>query len=138
MVSASVGIPATRFLSASPDGMNATGESDLVNYVETLQGLHKDIFVPRLKPVDRLLAAHFGLPEEEFEYTWGCIFPESAAQKEDRMLVKAQSVAGLCDSGVLSLESGLEELKNYGAVSKDATVGENPNQPKIGAKDGKS
>ena len=57
MVAASVSIPATRFLSASPDGMNATGESDLINYIETLQGLHKDVFVPRLGVIDKLLAA---------------------------------------------------------------------------------
>lgn len=130
MVSASVGIPATRFLSASPDGMNATGESDLVNYVETLQGLHKDIFTPRLKVMDKLLAAHYGLPEEDFEYSWKCIFPESAAQKEERMANMRESIAGLCDSGVLSRESGLKELKNYGAVSAEAEVGESPNQNK--------
>ena len=39
IVAAAVGIPATRFLSASPDGMNATGESDLVNYIDLLTGL---------------------------------------------------------------------------------------------------
>ena len=91
-----------------------------MNYVETLQGLHKDIFQPRLKPVDVLLAAHYGIGEEEFEYEWGCIFPESAAQKEDRIRQKSESIATLCDSGVLSRESGLAELKTYGAVSKDA------------------
>jgi len=129
MVSASVGIPATRFLSASPDGMNATGESDLVNYVETLQGFHKSIFDPRLKPVDVLLAAHYGISEEEFEYEWGCIFPESAAQKAIRVKDKSESIAMLCDAGVLSREAGLEELKIYGAVESTATVGDNPNPP---------
>ncbi len=138
MVSASVGIPATRFLSASPDGMNATGESDLVNYIETLQGLHKDIFVPRLKPVDLLLAAHFGLQEEDFTgYEWKCIFPESAAQKEERNEKKCNSIAELCREGIISRQSGLDELKNYGAVSKEATIGDNPNQPTLGNKDAK-
>ena len=37
VVAASVGIPATRFLSTSPDGMNATGESDLNNYIDLIQ-----------------------------------------------------------------------------------------------------
>jgi phage-related protein (TIGR01555 family) len=138
MVSASVGIPATRFLSASPDGMNATGESDLVNYVETLQGLHKSIFVPRLKPVDILLAAHFGLEEDSFEYEWSCIFPESAGQKAERIKLKSETISTLCDSGVLSRESGLAELKLYGAVDASATVGDNPNPPTLGAKDAKS
>lgn len=130
MVSASVSIPATRFLSASPDGMNATGESDLVNYIETLQGLHKDVFVPRLKVVDRLLSAHFGLEEEEFKYDWNCIFPESAAQKAIRYKDYAEYISRLVETGVLSEESGLKELQEYGCIDKAATVGTNPNKIK--------
>ena len=126
MVSASVSIPATRFLSASPEGMNATGESDLVNYIETLQGLHKDIFVPRLKVVDRLLAAHYDIGEEEFKYEWNCIFPESAAQKTERQGVKIESVSLMVTSGLLDLDSGLKELKEHGCVSQDANVGKLP------------
>ena len=129
MVAASVSIPATRFLSSSPDGMNATGESDLVNYIETLQGLHKDIFVPRLKVVDKLLAAHFGLNEEEFKYEWNCIFPESAAQKAERQARKQEGMAVLTEAGIISRESALEELKDYGCVKPTAEVGDNPNPP---------
>lgn len=129
MVAASVSIPATRFLSASPDGMNATGESDLVNYIETLQGLHKDVFMPRLKVVDKLLAAHFGLEEDNFKYEWRCIFPESAAQKESRHKEKSVSMTKLADSGIISRESALQELKDAGVVSKNATVGQDPNPP---------
>ncbi len=126
MVSASVSIPATRFLSASPEGMNATGESDLVNYIETLQGLHKDVFVSRLKVVDKLLAAHFNIGEEEFDYEWNCIFPESAAQKTDRLAKKTESVSLMVTSGLLNLDSGLSELKKHGCVEQSAVVGKLP------------
>tara|TARA_R110000744_G_scaffold73950_5_gene147811 strand:+ start:4454 stop:5809 length:1356 start_codon:yes stop_codon:yes gene_type:complete len=128
MVAASVSIPATRFLSASPDGMNATGESDLVNYIETLQGLHKDVFVPRLGVVDRLMAAHYGLKEEDFKYTWNCIFPESAAQKAIRLKDNDERICRLVETGILSRESGLKEVKSYSGINKDATVGDDPNK----------
>lgn len=128
MVAASVSIPATRFLSASPDGMNATGESDLVNYIETLQGLHKDVFVPRLGTVDKLLAAHYELEEEDFKYTWNCIFPESAAQKATRLKDNDERVCRLVETGIISRESALKEVQTYGSVSIDATVGEDPNK----------
>lgn len=127
MVSASVGIPATRFLSASPDGMNATGESDLINYIELLQGLQKDVFAPRLKLVDHLMAAHFEMDIEQFKYKWGCIFPESASQKTEREKNKAETLGVLTDSGIISRESALEEAKLAGIVSKDAKVGQDPN-----------
>lgn len=126
MVAASVGIPATRFLSASPDGMNATGESDLVNYVEFLSGLQKDVFEPRLKVVDKLLAMHFELPEEDFEYEWNCIFPESIAEKATRQKEESEAIVNLVTAGILSRESGLEEAKSKGLVNEDAKVGEDP------------
>jgi len=137
MVSASVSIPATRFLSSSPDGMNATGESDLVNYIETLQGLHKDIFVPRLKVIDKLLSAHFELDEKEFKYEWGCIFPESAAQKAIRVRDYGEHICRLVETGVLSEEAALQQMKDYGDINDSATVGTNPNKIKLnaGAKD---
>lgn len=126
MVAASVGIPATRFLSASPDGMNATGESDQINYVEMLQGLQKDIFDARLKPIDTLMAINFGLPVEEFKYTWNCIFPESATQKQDRLGKQTEGLKQLVEAGILSRESALQEAKDSGIVGPKATLGELP------------
>ena len=126
MVAASVGIPATRFLSASPDGMNATGESDLINYVEFLQGLQKDVFVPRLKVADRLLAAHFNLDEEEFSYEWNCIFPESASQKQTRYVSTSEWLKNLVESGICSPASALDIAKKEGMLNDAAKVGTLP------------
>ena len=109
-----------------------TGESDLVNYIETLQGLHKDVFVPRLKVVDVLLAAHYDIPEEDFKYTWKCIFPESSAQKATRHKDFGEYMCRLTETGVVDRESALKELITYGGLSKDAKVGENPNKPTTG------
>tara|TARA_R110000737_G_scaffold80720_4_gene112998 strand:+ start:1568 stop:2881 length:1314 start_codon:yes stop_codon:yes gene_type:complete len=128
-VAASVGIPATRFLSASPDGMNATGESDLINYVEFLQGLQKDVFVPRLKTVDFLLAKHFALPEEDFKYEWNCIFPESASQKQDRLNVQVEWLVALTTAGIMSRESALQQAISEGIVTEEAKLGDDPAPP---------
>lgn len=130
VVAAAVGIPATRFLSASPDGMNATGESDLVNYVEFLMGLQRGTFDPRLAPIDTLMSAHFGLDRDAFKYEWKCIFPESKMQKAEREKIEAEKLKTYTDAGILSRESALQEAKDAGAVSKSATIGENPNPPK--------
>ncbi len=130
IVAASVGIPATRFLSASPDGMNATGESDLVNYIEMLVGLQKSIYNPRVDIVDQLMAAHFGIGEDEFKYKWSCIFPESAAQKAERLVNLSEAHKNWADSGIVSRESILEELKDANIFKDTAKVGDNPNPPK--------
>jgi phage-related protein (TIGR01555 family) len=128
MVAASVGIPATRFLSASPDGMNATGESDLINYIELLQGFQKDIFDPRVQYIDLLMSAHYGIPIEEFDYKWKCIFPESESQKRERHKSQSETLVNLVTAGILSRDSALEEAKAQCLVSKEATLGENPNK----------
>jgi phage-related protein (TIGR01555 family) len=129
IVAAAVGIPATRFLSASPDGMNATGESDLINYIEMLQGLQKDVYEPRLQIVDLLMSRHFGLPLEAFDYKWKCIFPESSSQKQERYKDSAEWLSKLADSGIISRESALDEAKTMGLVSKEAAVGKDPTPP---------
>lgn len=123
IVAASVGIPATRFLSASPDGMNATGESDLINYIELLQGYQKDIFVPRLRVIDTVLAAHFGLDVDDFVYEWGDIFPESSAQKQERLVNTSTWLNGYVTTGVMDANSALQYLKDNNIVSEDAKVG---------------
>ena len=112
--------------------MNATGESDLINYVEFLQGLQKDIYVPRLKIVDFLLAKHFDIPE--FDYEFNCIFPESALQKQERFGIQVDWMVKLADSGIVSRESALDELKAQGIVSQNAKVGEAPNNINTGNK----
>lgn len=109
IVAAAVGIPATRFLSASPDGMNATGESDLINYVEMLMGLQVSLYDPRLVIVDKLLQAHYGI--EEYSYEWNCIFPESEGQAEERKSKVVDQVATLVEKGVIDNESAVAILK---------------------------
>ena len=100
IIAAAVGIPATRFLSASPDGMNATGESDQNNYIDLLTGWQANQYSPRLEIIDSILQAHFDLPD--WEYEWVCIFPESALQKAERESKIVDDITKLVDSLVIS------------------------------------
>lgn len=131
VVAAAVGVPATRFLSASPDGMNATGESDLNNYIDMLKGQQVAQFDPRLKVIDRIIQAHFGI--EEFEYEWNCIFPESEIQKTEREKTQAETIQLLVDSFVISREEAraiLEAKQIYKGVSLTGKAPTPPPEPK--------
>ena len=110
IIAAAVGIPATRFLSASPDGMNATGESDLNNYVDLIRQKQKSVFDKRLRVMDKILAAHAGI--DDFKYTWNCAFPESALQKEERRNKLADTVSKLVSAGVITGDAGISVLEN--------------------------
>lgn len=133
VVAASVGIPVTRFLSVSPTGLSNNGHADVVNYVEYLKGLQKSIFNPRIKIIDTLLAAHYGLSEEDLEFEWACIFPESTAEKGERFKVLSESLALICSGevGILSRESALQLLKDEGFIDEMATLGELTPEPTV-------
>jgi hypothetical protein len=100
IVAAAVGIPATRFLSASPDGMNATGESDLNNYIDKIRGEQSTVFDPRLKVLDKVVQAHYAL--KPWTYEWNSIFPESALVKSERLDNEVTAVKDLVDSGIIT------------------------------------
>lgn len=103
IVAAAVGIPATRFLSASPDGMNATGESDLVNYIDLLTGLQTAIFEPRLDVLDAIVQAHFGIAP--YTYEWCDIFPESNAEKAKRAVDLSTALVALIGAGAITAKN---------------------------------
>lgn len=131
IVAAAVGIPATRFLSASPDGMNATGESDLVNYIDLLSGLQSAIFEPRLEILDKLACAHFGIPE--YTYEWCDIFPESNVDKAKRALDTANALNLLVESGTISRQNAnkiLEHSRVFGMCEIEAAPLTPPQAPK--------
>jgi phage-related protein (TIGR01555 family) len=130
VIAAAVGIPATRFLSASPSGMNATGESDLVNYIDLLAAIQKMEYEPKLKILDIIVQAHFGIPE--WKYEWRCIFPESAAQKEAKDKDTIASVVLLVTAGVLTVEAAQRILFTKNVYSKE-DMGEVPTGPPVGA-----
>ena len=126
IVAAACGIPATRFLSASPDGMNATGESDLNNYSDMLEGEQAENFDPRLEVIDKLIAAHCGLPP--IEYEWVSPFPESALTKEERRKTLSEALNLLVTGGVLTGDTAIKVLESE-HVFKLESLGKAPPPP---------
>lgn len=129
IVAAAVGIPATRFLSASPDGMNATGESDLVNYIDLLTGLQTSVFDPRLDVVDKIVQAHFGI--EEYDYEWLDIFPESNVEKAKRAKDLAFAVDLLVNNGTITTQVANEVMFHSGVFGTCDLGKPNPKPPNI-------
>lgn len=126
IVAAAVGIPATRFLSASPDGMNATGQSDLVNYIDLLTGLQVAIYDPRLEVMDKIAQAHFGIAP--YTYEWCDIFPESNAERAKRSSDISVALEKLVVNGILTREdanSVVAHSKMFGNV----TINKPPAKP---------
>ena len=117
VIAAAVGIPATRFLSASPDGMNATGESDLNNYIDLLKGIQHIEYDHNLDILDKVIQAHYGIPE--YCYEWRDIFPESAIQKQERECKLLDSLARLAQQGAITNEAVYALIIKAGIATKE-------------------
>lgn len=128
IIAAAVGIPATRFLSASPDGMNATGESDLNNYIDLLTGLQRAIFKPKLKVIDALIQAHYSLPK--YKYEFNCIFPESKTQRAERIKKTIEPIQMLVDSFIITQKDAQMLINKEQLFGHDTVFQEPPEPPK--------
>lgn len=117
IVAAAVGIPATRFLSTQPKGLNASGDADISNYIDAIKGVQDAEIAPRMEVLDKVVQAHFGLPE--WDYEWKDIFPESSAQRQTRIKTTCDTVANLVETGTITPDAGihiLEKLEVFGEL----------------------
>lgn len=105
-------IPVTKLFGRSPAGLNATGESDLINYYDYIDSLRES----QLRPVlDRLLPVLYmsvwGAVPEEVTISFPSLWTPTAKDLADIALKKAQAVRDLFQAGLLGADTAQKELK---------------------------
>jgi phage-related protein (TIGR01555 family) len=71
LVAAAADIPITRLLGRSPAGMNATGESDLINYYAMLTSLQESMLSPCMAALDKaIILSALGKIPQGLWYDW--------------------------------------------------------------------
>ena len=106
------GIPATRLFGRSPQGMNATGESDLKNYYEMigqLQERHLRPALEKLLPV--MFMSLWGRVPAMPEIRFAPLMPVSAAEQADILQKTVSAVTQAYQSGLLTLEEARAKLQ---------------------------
>lgn len=110
------GIPATRLLGKSPDGMNATGESDMQNYADLVAARQSMEIEPLIATLDEcLIRSALGVRPPELWYTWNPIYKPSAKVQADTQKVRAETFKIETDSGAFDQDM-LAEVYLNGAV----------------------
>ncbi len=108
-------IPATRLFGRSPQGMNATGESDLRNYYEMIAQLQERMLRPAL---DRLLpvmaVSCWGEVPEELEIVFRPAMTASAAERAELEEKLSGPVLQAFSMGLLGTDEAKAELKARG------------------------
>lgn len=131
-------IPATRFLGQAPGGLNATGESDLENYYNNVASWQNTVLkANEIKMYNILGVSCFGRekwqsikPEFDIEYKqlWNLSETEQATVDNTR----AQTISLLEQSGYLSREAALEELKARKIFINDIKPEDMPDMSQLG------
>jgi phage-related protein (TIGR01555 family) len=100
IVSGAADIPATRLLSQSPAGMNATGESDLRNYYDRLSAMQELEMTPAMARLDEcLIRSALGSRDEDIHYNWSPLWGMSEKEKADVFKTKADGARAIAGTG---------------------------------------
>ncbi|MCY3553724.1 MAG: DUF1073 domain-containing protein [Gemmatimonadetes bacterium] len=108
-LAAAAGIPATRFWSQSPVGMNATGESDMVNYAQHVAAMQNRLLTDPLMRLDEVLARNAGIREAP-EYEWLPLTDMSEVDQATIAKNKAEAMMAAVNSGVIDEDDAREAL----------------------------
>lgn len=106
-VAGAADIPATRLFGKSPDGMNATGESDLANYDQSIQAKQEMDLRPAMERLDAVILPSAGIAAG---LTWNfsplrVLSEQQLAEVENK---EADTLTKLVNTGMFS-EVALEE-----------------------------
>ena len=111
-LAAATHIPATKLFGRSPAGMNATGESDLQNYYDYIDGLRESKLRPiieRLLPV--MCMSVLGEIPEDIDFTFPPLWTPTAMELAQIASAKSQAIIGAFSSSLLTLGQAQKELK---------------------------
>lgn len=137
-------IPATRLLGQAPQGMNATGDSDIRNYYDRIASDQETVLRPTLAPLDELLIrSALGSRPPEIHYRWSALWQLSEVERADVMKKRAEATklyaeAGAIPNEVLSagVRNMLIEAGDYPGIEaawdeSDATAGIEPDADEL-------
>ena len=108
-------IPATKLFGRSPQGMNATGESDLRNYYDMIASLQERLLRPALEKLLPVMAVScWGYVPDDLEFVFEPVMTTSPAERAELVQKLSSDVIEAYKCGLLTREEALEELKSRG------------------------
>ena len=105
------GIPATRLFGRSPEGMNATGESDLKHYYELIDQMRERHLRPaleRLLPV--MLLSCWGTVPESLRITFPSLMTPSPRQEAEIRAMETDTAIRALQAGLITRQEARERI----------------------------
>jgi len=113
IASGAVDVPAARFLSTSPKGMNATGDSDFRQYYDTIKATQKNKLAPLLAPLDEMLIrSALGDRPPEIWYEWNPLWQMSEAERAEINAKNAETAKKYLEMRVIPTDAISQGIAN--------------------------
>lgn len=111
-ISGAAQIPATKLYGRSPEGMNATGESDLQNYYDMIGQEQEAKLRPILnKLLPPLCMSVFGAVPDDLDFEFDPVSEPSDQERSDLAKSGTENVVTALNAGLVSKRTALKELK---------------------------
>ena len=108
-------IPATKLFGRAPQGMNATGESDMKNYYEVISQLQERILKPALeKLLPVMCMSLWGEVPEDMEIVFEPLGTTTPSERAEIMGQFATPIIQAFSAGLISQKLALQELRETG------------------------
>lgn len=115
VISGASGIPATRFLGKSPDGMNATGDGDERVYLDSLDDIKEDDIkeiYDRIDPI--ILMSTYGRIPDDWSYAWPNLWNMDAKDEAEVNSKDATTDKTLIELGVINEYHAADRVQKSG------------------------
>ena len=111
-VSGACGIPVTKLFGRSPAGMNSTGESDLQNYYDRIEGDQQTQLLPVLeKLIPIIFISAVGAVPDDLQIVFNPVRRPTNDEKADLGAKQTTAVVEAFTAGLISQQTALRELQ---------------------------
>lgn len=108
-------IPCTKIFGRSPAGMNATGESDLQNYYDSIEQKQENILRPTMdKLIPVIAVSTWGYVPEDIDFTFNPPQTMPGEKLAELAGKKTESIDKIYNSGIIPRRTALQELRQMG------------------------
>jgi hypothetical protein len=110
--------PVTKLFGRSPAGMNATGESDMQNYYDTIEEKQENELRPvydKLLPI--IMMSTFGAVPDDFDYDFNPVRRAPEDEMADLASKNTDSVTKAFQAGLISQRVALKELRQQSELT---------------------
>lgn len=111
-------MPFTKLFGRSPAGLNATGESDLQNYYDSIGQKQETYLTPVLDKLLPIIAiSEWGYLPNDFDYGYNQIGTLSNKDKSELADKGSEAIGKVFDRGLISARTALKELRQQSDIT---------------------